>query len=1120
MRELLKELRKENIRISLEGENLKLQFDQKQLPAALLKKLKANKQALIDYLKVNMTEASQEASIEPVPKSDDGYALSSAQMRMWILSQFEDAALAYNLPNLVDLEGDYRVDLMIEAISAVIDRHEILRTVFRENETGEVCQWVVSREDLDFDVPYVDLRGEANAAALIEEYVLEDNARPFDLTNGPLLRMKLFQAADDRYTFFYNMHHIISDGWSMGVLLKDVLEHYENLVRPGTHTIAPLQVQYKDYANWHQKKIVESGNADRRFWMDKLTEELPMLELPMSKERPKFKTYNGETLRTYLTVAETQALKNFSAEQEGSLFITLLSLWNVLLHRYASQQEFIIGSPVAGREHADLENQIGFYVNTLLFRNQVNANQSFRHFYQQVKTSTLEAYNHQSYPFDLLVDLLDLKYDTSRNAIFDAMLVLQNAREQAHDPNLDTNTIHVDGPSYAKFDMEVLFEEEAGYLSFKLDYNTDLFDRSAMMQLMWHFQRLAQSAIAQADMAIGNLDFLSSEEENQLLHQFNQLMEPSGADYTMVGLFQEMVRQIPEQVAIRFQHQSITYQELDQLTDQMAFFLKQQQASQNTGHIGVMLPRSEWLIVAILGIQKYGGAYVPIDPDYPEARKTYIQEDAACDLIVDEALLKTFLSTRGQIPADPFPLKITPDSLAYVIYTSGSTGKPKGVMIPHHSATSFLHELDGQLGYENLQKVAATTNITFDISILEIFGSLLNGKEVILFHDEELADPALFTQKLLMEEVEVLQMTPSRLQQLDTYLSDANLPKLKKLIVGGEAFSETLYQRYRNWDQVSVVNVYGPTETTIWSSAQEVNGTAQLTIGKPLKNEQLFILNDTLNLQPVGVTGQIFISGSGLAKGYWNRPELTAERFVPHPYLDGQRMYMTGDLGKWTPEGEIIFMGRIDDQVKIRGHRIELGEIAYHLEAKEGIEKAVVVVTGSGDTQELVAYFESGEEQTVAEIRGFLTHHLPNYMIPSYFVQLEEIPLMNNGKLNRKALPHPSGNQLATGAAYEAPRNEVEEKLVSILSQELGAHVKVGVHDNFFDLGANSLKLIRALQVINNAFDKDLKPLVFFQYPNIDALVNNIFYETHEEEAEEETDIGQELEDMMDLMED
>ncbi|MEM9821530.1 MAG: amino acid adenylation domain-containing protein, partial [Bacteroidota bacterium] len=1053
MRHLLKTLREQNIYISLEGGRLKLKYDQAELPTDLLQQIKANKSSIINYLREQQSDEEHLMQIAPIPPSEEGYVLSSSQKRMWVLSQFEEASLAYNLPNVLDLSGDFDLDYFKKAIEAVMRRHEILRTVFNWNEAGEVRQWVLDPDELTLVLEEQDFRAVEDQNARLQAYWRQDNQKNFDLRNAPLLRAALLRVTDRDYVFYYNMHHIISDGWSMGVLANDVLTHYEAYVKGEEVPIVPLRIQYKDYAVWQQNYLqTKQCEQDRNFWLNQLSGELPVLDLPSQLKRPKVKAYRGETLVTYLSAEWTERLQHFGQQNGGSLFISLLAIWKVLLHRYTAQKDLLIGSPVAGRDHADLENQIGFYVNTLVLRNPIDPTSSFLDFYQQVKANTLEVFAHQMYPFDHLLEDLDLKRDTSRSALFDVMLVLQNMREQEgeeHREGLQEGGIQSKGPSHAKFDLEIIFEAEGKGFSFKVDYNIEVYEGAMVRGLMRHFLQLVSSILAQPDQRIESINFLLEQEKRHL----RQWSEGPKVDYpkdkTIVDLFSEQAIAKADEAAIVCADRQLTYRAVEEWSNRLAHHLIEQHQVQTEDLVGILLPRDEWLLVTMLGILKAGAAYVPLDLAYPESRKNYIQQDANCKVIIDSLAFAAFKKAAESYPSSQLINQVRPEHLMYVIYTSGSTGKPKGVMLEHRNVVAFLSTIAQRLNYEKTTIIAATTNITFDISVLEIFGALCFGKRLVLFGEEEF-EPKRFVQKVIAEKVEWLQLTPSRLLQLKSELFAQAIPTWRHLLVGGEAFPESIYQELSNWPDLNAINVYGPTETTIWSTALDLNSSQQLSIGTPLDNEAIYILNEANQLQAQGLIGEIAIAGDGVARGYWNRPLLTEQKFVPHPFDSNQRMYKTGDVGAWLPDGTLQFYGRKDDQVKIRGHRIELGEIVYQLQRMEAVDEVLVLAKDWKGTKELVAYLTSQAELNTSQLRQYLSEHLPHYMVPAFYVQLTEMPMNSSGKIDRQALPNPEGNSLSTGTEYVAPRNEIEAKLIAILTNELGkAEGAIGIHDNF-----------------------------------------------------------------------
>ncbi|MFT5824179.1 MAG: tyrocidine synthetase-3, partial [Crocinitomix sp.] len=1005
----------------------------------------------------------------PVQKKQANYAISDAQRRLWVLSQFEVGSAAYNMPSQVYFNQEINIENFTNAINATIERHEILRTVFATDAEGEVKQWILEKAGLDFEITIQDFR---NNQAQAQAYITADSFKPFDLEKGPLFRIALLQIEDKGYVFYFNMHHIISDGWSMNVLSKDVFTYYEAYEFKIEPQLNELRIQYKDYAAWQLSQLNETTfEGHQNYWLNNLSGELPLLDLPSSKQRPIIKTNNGHGLATYLNGGTTAQLRNHAQQNGGSLFMTLLATWNVLFYRYTNQNDIIIGTPIVGRNHADLEDQIGCYLNTLALRNEVDPTEGFNGFYQKLKANTLASYSHQMYPFDRLVEELDLLRDTSRSAVFDVMLTLQDTEGSSNDTTITPETLNqiVDlGYNASKFDFDINIQEAGDYLELQVLFNPDVYDKEMVVDLIGHYKELLAKLLDQPEQEIAAIDYLSEQEKQTLLLDFNDTKATYPLDKTIVDLFHNQAQETPNEIAVVFEATELTYKTLNEKSNQLAHYLQANYAIQPDDLIGIQLERSEWMLITILAVLKSGGAYVPIDPNYPQERIDYIQNDANCKVNIDEKTLAQMQAELSNYSQVELATEIDESNLAYVTYTSGSTGKPKGVMITHSNLVSFIAGFD--LG--NAQRIAASTNLTFDISGLEIWGSLCFGKSLVLLSSEALNDPFLYLEKIEVAQVEVLQLTPSRLSQLyavvDTFPASVSL-----VLVGGEALSEHLYENLKK-ESFASINVYGPTETTIWSTALRISNSDDLTIGSPLSNEQIYILNANDVLQATGVIGEISIGGSGVAKGYLNRPELTAEKFIENPFIAGERLYKTGDLGRWTKEGEIEFIGRTDDQVKIRGYRIELGEIEQTLIQNTAINQILVLANeNQNGEQELVAYLTSQKELNTIELRDYLKANLPEYMIPSHFVQLEELPLNASGKIDRKALPSPDGLGLSSGIEYVAPRNEVEEQLVAIWENVLQKD-NIGIKDDFFMLGGHSLKAIRLINEYQKAFEVKL----------------------------------------------
>ncbi len=1124
MRQLLKEIREHNITISVDENNLKLKFGNSSIPELLLDEIRSNKQKLIDYLKENNSATNVETPIPLVDVSDDGYPLSSAQRRLWILSQFEEGLAAYNITNQVTLNGQYEIHRLVNAIYATIDRHEILRTVFKRKGNGDVKQWVLTREELGFIIDIVDYSNEGNAMVAAQNYIDGDTVKSFNLEKGPLLRAALIQISCDKYILYYNLHHIVGDGWSLGVLAKDVLSFYKSSLQ-GEMKLQPLPIQYKDYATW-QKNQVLGQEQDRVYWINLLSGNLPVINLPSSKMRPPIKTQKGHTLEIYLSKGLTDGIRNFAAHQGGSLFMALLSLWNVLVYKFAGQEDVVIGSPVAGRSHADLENQIGFYVNTIVLRNQIKATENFAQFFDGVKKNVLQAFSHQYYPFDSLVEDLNLVRNTSRSAVFDMLLVLQNTGEKISDApeGVVANVIYDKGKVLSKLDMEINFVSIGEYLSCNVNFNTDVYDRQMVESLMLHFVELSSVLIDNLLIPIHDVDYLSLDEKEKL-SQFNKTQIVFQEQGTIIDLFRLKVKEAPDAICVEYKDARLTYLELDKVSNQLAHYLIDQYALKTGELVGISLYRSEWMLVIIWGILKAGGAYVPVDPDYPFERVEYIKTNSGYKVCINQEELNRFILIQSQYSDRQVAVTPSLRDAAYAIYTSGSTGFPKGVLNHHIGLKNRLLWMRDYLGLVKSDITLQKTPYSFDVSVWELLLPSITGSKLVFADPDGHKDPFYLEGVIAEKEITIIHFVPSMLQVFLNNVEANRCRSLKHVICSGEALPSKVVKQFKTSFQCCIHNFYGPTEAAIDVTAidltsvdTDLNG---VSIGYPIANTKIYIVNDAKILQPIDVPGELLIGGVQVAYGYLNNEPLTKASFIDSPFNPGEIFYRTGDVAKWNRDGSITYLGRRDNQVKIRGHRIELGEITAQLLLLPNIKEAIVsVVKNEGLDNQLTAYIVADVEQNASLLRKYLSGKLPDYEIPSYFIQIDEIPVTSNGKVNLKALPSPFDTAMSTSAAYVAARNEVEKKLVEIFSRVLMRNPStVGINDNFFDLGGNSIKLIQALNEINNEFKMDMKPVMLFQYANISDLSDNVFLQPLQVESDSDTNIANEIEDLIDQIE-
>ncbi|QJB38137.1 amino acid adenylation domain-containing protein [Chitinophaga oryzae] len=1098
--DLLAELERNSIYVALDEDDLQVSFEQDDIEDRHIELLRAHKPQIISYLK---KYAGGKAFVAiPSAPAQPSYPLSPSQQRLWVLSQLEAGSLAYNLPFSMELKGDFNIDIFSRAMNIIIDRHEILRTVFREDESGMPRQFIQSPEQLRFAITRLDFRSFPAPMEEAQRYIAADSATLFDLQQGPLLRMALLQVAEETYIFYYNMHHIISDGWSMDVLGRDVISCYRALAAGLAPALQPLAIQYKDYAVWqHEQLHTAAGMAAKAYWKELLSGELPELSLPGSKPRPVVKTFSGRRCRTYLSPGLTAQLRAFTRAEGGSLFMTLLAAWKVLLYRYTGEQDIIIGTPAAGRNHADLENQIGFYVNTLPLRNEVNGQSSFTAFATQLRANTLRAYTHQAYPFDYILGETDVRRNTSRSALFDVMIALQNIGERNAGTIVsgDSDTITDMGHCYAKFDMEINIYEEGEALSVVADYNTDIFHGHQVTQLLQHFKQLTAAMLADPGQAIDSVDFLTAAEKEQLLRGFNDTAVNYAPGKTVLDLFREAVVASPDNKAIVYEDRALNYREMDTLSNQLAHYLQDRHQLQSGALAGILLERSEWLPVTIMAILKCGAAYVPLDVHYPQERIDYIRENGNLGVIIDETLLADFRKEQPQYGRELTLPALTGASLAYCIYTSGSTGHPKGVLNLHEGLYNRLLWMKEDLHIGPSDIFLQKTPYTFDVSVWELLLPFISGSCLVMARPEGHKDPQYLQQLIAQENVSVIHFVPS---MLGAFLAgyQAGATPLRHVVCSGEELPAAMVAQFRELlPGVRIHNLYGPTEASIDVTAIDVTEASLdqgVSIGRPVANTQIYIVNPAMQLQPAGVAGELVIGGIQVARGYLDLPEQTASRFMPDPFKAGQRIYRTGDSARWLPDGTIQYLGRMDHQVKIRGNRIELGEVEQVLSSYIHIRQAVVTAQEVHGTKALVAYYVPSAATDKSELKNWLQQKLPEYMVPAYFVEMEDIPLTSSGKANRKALPPVSGGDMIRGE-YVAPVTPMELQLVGIWQEVLGVS-GIGVTDSFFELGGHSLKATQLIAAYFRTFRFRPKLQELFEHTTVRSHIALIHHSAGE----------------------
>ncbi|KQB41366.1 non-ribosomal peptide synthetase [Flavobacterium aquidurense] len=1021
----------------------------------------------------------------PISKAaqNESYPLSASQSRLWVLSQLEGGSLAYNMPAAVVLKGDIDASKFEESFKILINRHEILRTSFKINEQDEVRQFIINEDDITFKIEQKDFSLVPNKDHEVKKYLKAEINKPFNLEDFPLIRASLLQVEEQQFIFFLSLHHIIGDGWSIEIIIAEIIQIYNALLQGKEIGLPVLEIQYKDYAVWFTSELEqEKFQLSEQYWLQEFQGELPVIDLPNFKTRPLIQTYNGNHITHQFPASFLERLQVFSNQHDVTLFMTLMAGINALLHRYTGQYDLIVGTPIAGREHPDLENQIGLYLNTLAIRTQLNEQASFLDVLEIQKIKLLGAYDHQNYPFDALVNQLNLKRDTSRSALFDVLVVLQNQEQLRNINTEELSGMEISDYEFksevSQLDLSFTFIENKT-LNLTIEYNRDIYDDYLAERIFVHFENLLTKLIDNPKALIQEADYLAADEKQNLLVDFNSTEIIYPKDKTIVDLFEEQVQITPDTIAVIFEKTTLTYQQLNEKSNQLAHYLRANFEIASDDLIAIKLDRSERMIITILAILKAGAAYVPIDINYPQERIDYIESDSNCKDVIDETRLDQFEEIKENYPKTNIGKINQPHDLAYVIYTSGTTGNPKGVMVEHFSVVSIcenwkIHYALNQIEVNLLQ----LASISFDVFVGDICRSILTGGKMIICSNDVKLNPEHLYELMQEQKISILEGTPSLLLPLMDYISSENKDYsfFKILIFGSDSFNNQDYNALKDkfGSAIKIINSYGVTEATIDSTyyddyKKDLNGFTP--IGRPFSNTKIIILDSFGNLVPSGVYGEVYIGGEGLARGYFNNPDLTAQKFVTSLFEGTEKLYKTGDLGRWFPDGNIDFIGRKDNQVKIRGYRIELGEVENALQQKNDIDSCVVLARNNALGEKyLVAYVVSKEEQKVFDLITHLQHILPNYMVPSYFVQIEAIPLTPNGKIDRNSLPSPKDSRISSGTDYVAPESDSEKVLVKIWQQVLGLE-KIGIKDDFFELGGHSLTVTKLLNQINREFE-------------------------------------------------
>jgi len=1078
-----------------------------------LSQLSPAKRALLEKrLQKRMADMVEEQTIRPRTNRESPLPLSFAQQRLWFIDQLEPGSSAYNISTALRLGGPLRIDAMERCLNEIVRRHETLRTTFRLNSAQQPVQVIAPQTKLSLRVEDLSALTEGKREAEAIKLASEEAQRPFDLARGPLIRARVLRLAADDHVLLFTMHHIISDGWSMGVLVAEIGALYSAYAQNRESPLRDLPIQYADFAQWQRQWMQGEVLAEQLdYWRRQLAGDLPVLSLPTDYPRPLVQGTNGGHELFDLRTDLSDGLKHLSYREDATLFMTLLAAFQVLLYRYTGQEDFLVGAPTANRSRPETESLIGFFVNTLVLRADLSGNPTFRELVRRVQKMALAAYAHQDLPFERLVEELHPNRDLSRNPLVQVVLALQNTpmgelelhglRIQPHE--FDSDVVRVD----LEFHLHELPEGLGGLLV----YNADLFEKETIRRFLEHFRILLEGIVTNPDQRISDLLLLTSAERDRLLFSFNETRQDPGPERTIHELFEAQVERRPDSLALEFEDQAISYRELDRRANQLARYLRARGVGPEV-RVALLIERSPQQIIALLAVLKAGGAYVPLDAGQPRERLSFMLQDSGAKLLLSCGRLSSELLTDGIELVDldkkwnEIALEsgeqtesgLADDNTAYMIYTSGSTGQPKGVTVSHRS---LVNAIVGQFASapESLAGTILLMSYAFDGSLLSIFCSLCQGASLVLPPEGESADALRVARLIAEHRTTHLWAVPSFYSLLLEQAHPEQLETLRVVHVGGETCRPQLVERhYQLLPQSRLVNVYGPTETTIWATTYEcgIADREQLVpIGRPGINMQAYVLDGYLQPVSVGVTGRLYVGGVGIARGYWNRPDLTAERFIPNPYgtESGGRLYRTGDLARHEAEGRLVLLGREDAQVKVRGYRVELGEIEAALCELEWVQSAVVSACESapGD-QRLVAYVVPGEKhrgRATPELRDRLRGKLPEYMVPSSFVFLDELPLTPAGKVDRRALPEPDRDTLKQN--FVAPRTPVEERLARIWGEVLKIET-IGINDDFFDLGGHSLLATQLISRVRESFAVDLPLRSVFESPTVAGLAGQV----------------------------
>jgi aspartate racemase len=1066
-------------------------------------KLSPEKQLLLKQRLEGVAPPQANSVVVPKRPNMNSAPLSFAQRQMWVIDQMTPGNPAYSLPVGFRMFGPLDAAALEDSFNEIIRRHEALRTTFAVNY-GEPLQVIHPELKLRINITKLDHLTREDRENRLQILASEESVKSFDLTRLPLIRVSLYCLGETDHVLIVNTHHIVVDGFSIGLMLDELNILYRAFTSGGVPSLPELAVQYADFAAWQRQTIGKGSYANQvEYWRKQLHGRLPVLELPCDKTRPAFQSFSGSNVFFTIPKALSEGLASVGAREGCTFFMTMLAAFRVLLKRYSNAEDIIVGTPIAARTPNEIAPLIGNFLNMAALRLELSGELTFIEALRKSRETALDAFSNSDLPFEIIVENLKFDRDPERNPIFQVILQVLPAKELKLG-ELQVRPYHFDLKT-AQFDLSLHLYEEAEDYSARFEYCTDIFHADTIERMAANFIQLLEGIVCDPDRRISEISILAESERHQILG-WNNTLRSYPKEKCVHHLFEEMVSAAGDRCAVECDGGVLTYRELNAKANRLANYLVKSGVRPET-FVGIHLDRSLELLVGLLGILKAGAAYVPLDPSFPEDRLAYMIEDAKISTVVTQVELLSALASScrtaicldrewGRIEREDAGNLNTPlvsTNLAYTIYTSGSTGRPKGVMIEHRSAVNFLSSMQKEPGFNENDVLLAVTTVSFDIAAMELFLPLITGGRIVMARKDEVIDGHLLLKLIERSGVTTLQATPATWKLLidSGWTSTHHL----RMLCGGEPLPRELANKMLERGG-ELWNMYGPTETTIWSSVRKIElGTDPVLIGSPIANTQFYIVDQKMRPVPIGVPGELLIGGDGLSRGYLNRQELTAERFVENPFLSSEhRVYKTGDLARFRSNGGIEFLGRLDSQVKVRGFRVELGEIEQCLIQHAGVCDAVVLTWDDANRdRRLVAYFvrETGAKASVSEFREFLQQKLPSYMIPSFFVEMEAFPLTPNGKIDRRSFPEPENSKLESNAGYAAPESELELQLAGIWRKALNVE-RIGANDNFFELGGHSLLAARLFAQIERKLGVNLPLAILFQAPSIRQLSEKI----------------------------